>query len=261
MDNEKNTSAPSGTKDSFESAYIPFINRWGRITNWLGVLLSFAPALVLLVVFDIMPPGSAIFTGFIATAAAVGVNWFIEPVSYFPIVGIAGTYMAFLTGNISNLRIPAAAVSQKVAEVEPGTNKGSIIATLGMAVSVVVNIIILFFGVVAGSYVLSLLPESFMNALNYLLPALFGALFIQFALAKLQLAPIALGIAFVLNLLINAGVFSFLPGAGNPTYVATLGTVFGTIALGVALNKRMKKNSPPPAAGGTSEAVSPLEED
>lgn len=257
MENNQNPAPQTG--GSYDSQYIPYINKWGRITNWLGVLLSFGPALVLLVVFGIMPPGGAIIAGFIATAAAVGVNWFIEPISYFPIVGIAGTYMAFLTGNISNLRIPAAAVSQKVAGVEPGTNKGSIIATLGMAVSVVVNILILLVGVIAGSYVLSLLPPSVLNALNYLLPALFGALFIQFALAKLHLAPIALGIAFILNLLINAGVFSFLPG--TPSYVATLGTVFGTIAIGLALNKRMSKNGPPPPPAPGSEEDSPLEAD
>ena len=114
-------------KDIFESDYLPYVNRWGKITNWLGVLASFGPALVLLVGFDIMPPVSAIITALIAIASAVGINWVIEPISYFPIVGVAGTYMAFLTGNISNLRVPSAAVSQKVAGVEPGSREGAII--------------------------------------------------------------------------------------------------------------------------------------
>ena len=60
--------------------------------------------------------------------------WFVEPISYFPIVGVAGTYMAFVSGNISNLRIPCAMIAQKAAGVEPGTDRGSIVATLGMAV-------------------------------------------------------------------------------------------------------------------------------
>ena len=220
----------------YDGIYLPYIIKWGRITGWLGVLLSFGPALVLAVVYKLMPPVSAIITAFIAIASAVGINWVVEPISYFPIVGVPGTYMAFITGNISNLRIPAAAVSQNVAGVEPGTREGTIIATLGMATSVIVNIVILALGVFAGTAVLESLPESVVASFNFLLPALFGAIFIQFALKKLKLAPIALGIALVLTFALNSGVFSFLPG--KPSYIVTLGAVFGTIGIGTALYKK-----------------------
>lgn len=223
-------------KEAFDGIYLPYIIKWGRITGWLGILLSFGPALVLAVIYKIVPPINAIITGFIAIASAVGINWFIEPVSYFPIVGVAGTYMAFVSGNISNLRIPSAAVSQKVAGVEPGTKEGTIIATLGMAVSVIVNIVILAIGVFAGAAILAKLPQNIVTAFNYLLPSLFGAIFVQFALMKLKLAPIALGIALALTFALNAGVFSFLPG--RPTYIITLGAVFGTIAIASALYKK-----------------------
>lgn len=225
-------------KDDFNGIYLPYIVKWGKITGWLGILLSFGPALVLAVIYKLVPPVNAIFTAFIAIASAVGINWVVEPISYFPIIGVAGTYMAFITGNISNLRIPTAAVSQKVAGVEPGTDKGSIIATLGMAVSVIVNIVILALGVFAGSAILSKLPEEVVKAFNYLLPSLFGAIFIQFSLMKLKLAPIALGIALALTFALNAGVFSFLPG--RPSYIVTLGAVFGTIAIASALYKKKK---------------------
>ena len=108
--------------------------------------------------------------------SAVGVIWFVEPISYFPIVGVAGTYMAFVSGNISNLRIPCAMIAQKAAGVEPGTDRGSIVATLGMAVSIIVNVIILAAVIFAGAQVLQQLPEIVVNALQLLLPALFGAI-------------------------------------------------------------------------------------
>lgn len=223
-------------KDVFDGVYLPYIIKWGKITNWLGILLSFGPALVLAVIFKIVPPINAIITAFIAIASAVGINWILEPISYFPIVGVAGTYMAFISGNISNLRIPSAAVSQKVAGVEPGTKEGSIISTLGMSVSIIVNIVILAVGVFAGSNILAKLPASVVQAFDYLLPALFGAVFIQFSLMKLKLAPIALGIALALTFALEAGVFSFLPG--RPTYIVTLGAVFGTIGIASALYKK-----------------------
>ena len=222
--------------DSSLESYDAYINRIGKRTNFLGILVSFGPVFVLLAVFGIIPPASAILSAFIAIASAVGVNWIVEPISYFPIIGSAGTYMAFLTGNISNLRIPCAAVAQKVAGVEPGTREGNVIATLGMAVSVIINVLVLIIGVIAGTFLLNRLPDSVVNALNYLLPALFGAIFVQFALMKLKIAPIALGFAMILAFLINQGVFAFLPG--TPNYVTTLGTVFGTIIISLFLYKK-----------------------
>ncbi len=221
----------------YEGSYIPYINKWGKITNCLGILFSFGPAFVLAVIFDIMPPSSAIVTGFISIAGAVGVLWFVEPVSYFPIIGVAGTYMAFMSGNISNLRIPCAAIAQKIANVEPGTNEGSIVAALGMSVSIIVNIVILAVGVFAGSAIVAALPESVVNALNYLLPSLFGAIFVQFAIKKIKLAPVALALGLGLTLSVNAGVFNFIPG-GKPTYLVTLGSVFGTIIIASLLYKK-----------------------
>lgn len=220
----------------YEGEYLPFIVRFGKVTGWLAVLLSFGPAIVLAAVYGLIPPASAIFTAFIALASAVGVNWFVEPISYFPIIGVAGTYMAFISGNISNLRIPAAAIAQKMAGVEPGTPEGSIVATLGMAVSVLVNTLILVVGVLAGSTLLARLPANVVEAFDYLLPSLFGAIFVQFAMVKFKLAPIALGIALALTLAINGGVFDFLPG--RPTYLITLCTVFGTIAIAAVMHKR-----------------------
>lgn len=219
-------------KQIYEGQFLPDIIKWGRITNVLGLLLSFGPALVLAVYFRIVPPLSAIITGFVSIASAVGVLWFLEPISYFPIVGVSGTYMAFLSGNISNLRIPSAAIAQSVAKVDPGTEEGSIIATLGMAVSVIVNIVILAVGVLAGTTLLANLPPEALQALNYLLPALFGALFIQFTLSKPKLAPIAITIALFSTILVRQGIFPF--------YLPTLVSVFGTMFIGITLYKKKR---------------------
>lgn len=220
----------------YHSEYLPYINRYGKLTNWLGVLFSFGPALVLAIGFGIMPPPSAIIAGFLGIAAAVGVNWIVEPISYFPIIGTPGTYMAFLSGNISNLRVPCSAVAQKVAEVEPGSEEASIISTLGIAVSIVVNTVILLLGVFLSNAILSKLPKSVFTALGFLLPSLFGAIFAQFALRKLKLAPISLALALILTFMLRAGLFKFLPGM--PNYVVTLGSVFGSIAIAVALYRK-----------------------
>ncbi len=56
----------------FDGIYLPYIVKWGKITSWLAILISFGPALVLAVVYGIIPPVSAIITAFIAMASADG---------------------------------------------------------------------------------------------------------------------------------------------------------------------------------------------
>ncbi|MDO5649069.1 MAG: hypothetical protein Q4G11_00570 [Gallicola sp.] len=213
----------------FEGIYIPEIIKIGKLTSLLGVLVSFGPALVLAAFYGIIPPWGAVGQAFINIAGAVGVIWIIEPISYFPILGVPGNYLAFITGNISNLRVPSATAAQNATGFTPGTHEGTIVATIGMAVSVVVNIVILAAGVFAGNAILSLLPENVVAALNFLLPALFGALFVQFALVKLKLAPIALAISIILTILSQRGI--------TPSFLTTLIAVFGTMAIGIAMEK------------------------
>jgi len=153
----------------------------------------------------------------------------VEPISYFTVLGPVGTYMAFLSGNISNMRVPCASMAQISAGVEPGSNEGSIIATIGMATSIVINVSVLTIGVILGSSVLSMLPASVTEALNYLLPALFGALLMQFGLKQKSLAGTMLVFSVLICIAINAGVFNWLPGAAN--YLGTLSSVFVAIAI------------------------------
>lgn len=226
----------------YKEEFLPGIIKLGKLCGWLGVIAAFFPALAMLFIYDTIPPFSAIITGFVSIAAAVGVLWFIEPISYFPVLGIPGTYLAFLSGNISNMRLPCAAVAQAAVGVEPGTEAGGVISTIGITVSTIINIAVLTLAAVLGQAVLSSLPPSVLELLNYLLPALFGALFVQFALKNLKIAPIALGLGLLIYILLKLGVFSWLPGAAN--FLPILFTVFATLLISVAMyNKSAKKNN------------------
>ena len=157
----------------YEEEYIPYIVKWGKSLGLLGVAISFLPVIVLSFIFNITPSFGSIMAGAVAIWSSIAAFWVVEPVSYFPILGIPGTYLAFISGNISNLRLPASAVAQEAAGVEPGTPKGSIISTLGISTSILINVTFLTIGVFAGSAVLESLPEVITNALYYILPTLF----------------------------------------------------------------------------------------
>lgn len=214
----------------YEDEYIPSINRFGRITNLLGVALAFLPCLVLLVVFKIYPPVEAVFAGFIMQASVSGVFWFVEPISYSPVLGVAGTYMSFLSGNIGNLRLPASVAALSAANEEPGTERGSIIGTIGVAVSIIVNVLMLTVGVVLGSSVLGMLPPKVVTALNNILPALFGAMLAQQFVTNPKIGSVAVILAGIMFALMKAGLLAFLPGF--PSYAVIIVSVFGTILIG-----------------------------
>ena len=224
-------------KENFYSLeYLPKMHRIGKIIGVLAVLASFMPALTLGVVYGLWPDMAALGTAAVSAIASFGVLWFVEPLSYYPVVGPVGTYMAFVSGNISNMRIPCASMAQVAAEVEPGSDKGSIIATIGMGVSIVINTLVLTIGVIAGSSILSMLPANVVGALNYLLPALFGALLVQFGMKNKSHTVLMLVIGILLNIAINGGVFSWLPGANN--YLSTLVCVFSSIAIMMVVSKK-----------------------
>lgn len=220
----------------YTKTYIPSIIKWGKLTMLLGILLCFGPALVISGIYGYMPPISAIIAGTISQISVSGAFYVVEPISYFPILGIPGTYLTFLSGNTSNMRVPCASVAQEAAGVEMGTEKGSVISTIGIAVSILVNIVILTLGAVGGNAILAILPVGIQNALNFLLPALYGAVFGQFAIARPKLAVIAVVIAFGMNWLLKNGFLAFLPG--TPSYAVILVAVFGSIFAGKLLYKK-----------------------
>ena len=224
-------------KNFYNLEYLPKMHKIGKIIGVLAVVASFMPALCLGLLYGLWPDWAALGTAALTAVTSFGILWFVEPLSYYPVVGPMGTNMAFVSGNISNMRIPCASRAQVGAGVEPGTEKGSIVATIGMGVSIVINTAVLSVGVIAGQAVLSMLPATVVSALNYLLPALFGALLVQFGMKAKSHTAIMLVFGCILCLAINAGVFSWLPGASN--YLATLACVF--VSIGIMLVKNKKK--------------------
>ena len=222
----------------FRSEFIPWIVKWGRATNLLGVLLVFGPCLYL-GLQGIWPNWAAFGAAFAIQFPMVCSAYIREPISFFTMLGVPGTYMAFLSGNISNLRVPASSIATKSAGIEEGTEQGTITATIGCATSTFVSTVFLTIGVFAGAWVLSLLPAIVTQALNLLLPALFAALLANYAFMKPNLAFIAVPAAFIVYWLQLRGIFSFLP-TWAASAVPPLICSFGAMGLGVVMSKKGK---------------------
>lgn len=210
-------------KTAFDE-YTDEITKIGRLTILLGLIGTLLPPLTMTFGFKFNPGLGAIIAGAISQISVSGAFYFSEPISYFPIVGRAGLYMGFLSGNLVNMRIPAAIMALRGSGYETGTDEGAIMGTIGIGVSIWVGIIFLIISVIAGQAVLASLPDSVMQMLSLIVPALFGGIFAQFGLQSPKSAIFALAIALIMT-----KVVSFIPG--KPSFIVTLVSVFSTIAF------------------------------
>lgn len=215
----------------YKTQYKPFVNRWGVRLDIIGMVFIFLPP-VALILMGHMPDWTIVLATCISMMSLVMGAALTEPITYFPALGSAGIYMGFLSGNVSNMKVPAALAAQEAAEVESGTEEGEVVATVGISVSVVVNLVILTIGALFGTMIVGVLPESVTSAMNLLLPALFGSMLANAVVGKPKLALYVVPVAFVIKFAQNMGFLSFIPATALSALVPLV-IVFG--AMGIAL--------------------------
>ncbi|MHA1632310.1 MAG: hypothetical protein ACTSXC_05815 [Candidatus Freyarchaeota archaeon] len=221
-------------EEMYRREYLEPVHSIGRITCLLAVVGMFLPSIWLYLQYGIFPPGEAIGLGMILALTYAVPFFIIEPISYYPILGDAGTYMSFLAGNISNMRLPCAAVAEAVTGVEEGTIQAELVATIGIAVSIWMSTWAVFIGAIGTGWIVATFPPWVKDAFSsYLLPAVFGAVFGQFALRGPKYAPVALALSIVMILL------------ALPAYVIIPVAVFGTIGLGRLIYQHTEKERRP----------------
>ncbi len=219
-------------KREFDAIWKGPVNRIGVSTLLLAVVLSFIPILYLYFVHGVIPDLNTALKAWGMIASMFGAMYIVEPISYFSTLGLSGTYMSFLSGNIGNCRLPAAAMALEVTETEPGTKEAEIVSTLGIAGSIIINIIGTTLCAFVGVAVINVLPELVVEGLkNYTAPAIFGAMFGQFAIKYPKLAVFGIGIPVLIRLIFPAA----------PAYYIIIPSVFGTIIIARLFYNKEKK--------------------
>ena len=173
------------------------VHRIGRITIFTCIVLALCVPFVLVwLIFGIMPPLKPLISGIITVSSFMIPLSIAEILSFYPILGASGLYISYTTGNISNLKVPCAAIAMEAAEVKPGSKEGDIISTIAMAGSVIVSELILVLGVLLLVPLSGYLQSPVLKpAFDQILPALFGSLGAYFILKnfKLSLIPLVFG--------------------------------------------------------------------
>lgn len=211
------------------------MNQWkkdsikiGSPTNLLAAITAFIPVIWLCTTYDCWPPMSLVLTAWGMVAASFGAFYFVEPISYYAALGMSGTYLSFLSGNIGNMRVPCAALALDVTKSETGTIQAEIVSTMAICGSIITNLIGTTSAVIVGSAVLAVLPDFLVSGLTkYASSAIFGATFGNFAVKYPKLAVFALAIPVALKM------FTTLPAA-----VVIAASVFGTLGISRVLYKK-----------------------
>ncbi len=201
-----------------EMTYLDSVHRDGRIWGIvLGLMLLLFPVAVSLL-FGAMPQMDALLKGILATVPMYWAVGIVEIFTYVPMLGAGGTYLSFITGNISNLKLPCAIDAMERAGYKASSEEGEIISTIAIAVSSIVTTLIILVGVIAIVPLTPVLESPVLEpAFNMILPALFGGLAVVFVSKnlKLSIAPIVLMLAlFIFVPALNAGTVGIMVPVG-----------------------------------------------
>ncbi len=210
------------------------VHRDGRIWGIIiGIILLGIPFAVSLI-FGTEPNYPVLIKGLLATAPMYWAVGIVEIFTYVPMLGAGGTYLSFITGNISNLKLPCAIDAMERAKVKASSEEGEVISTIAIAVSSIVTTLIIIIGVILIVPLTPILESPVLvPAFDMILPALFGGLAVVFISknVKLSIAPIILMLA----------LFIFVPAlnAGTVGIMVPVGVVFTLIVARIMYKKGM----------------------
>ena len=162
-----------------ERTYFDKVHTWGRIWSVTALAVLVAVPVSICLYFNVWPAAQDVFKALIKVIPLYWGTAVIEVITYTPMLGAGGTYLSFVTGNISNLKLPAGLNAMENAKVRANSEEGEVISTIAIGVSAITTTVIIAVGVLLFSPVLPYLtnPDSvFAPAFTYVLPALFGAL-------------------------------------------------------------------------------------
>ena len=215
-----------------EMSYIDSVHRDGRIWNIGVMILLLAFPLTVAFLFGAAPDWGALVMGLIATAPMYWAVGAIETLTFVPMLGAGGSYLSFVTGNISNLKLPCALNALEQNEVSASSEEGEIISTIAIATSSIVTTIIIIIGVICIVPLTPVLEAPVLEpAFAQMLPALFGGLGVAFVSKnwKIAIAPVVLMLV----------LFIFIPALNSGTVgIMVPVSVLFTIGVSRILYKR-----------------------
>ena len=199
----------------------------GRIFSVITLVLLVGAPFLIGLFLGAMPDLSAVGKGFLS----VGIIWFVSSIVeflvYTPMLGAGGGYLAFITGNLINMKIPCAINARDQVGAKSGTPENEIISTLSIATSSLVTILVLALGVLLLVPLQPVLQSEVLQpAFENVVPALFGAMTYKYFRGNLKIAAAPLVLMSLLFILVpsltGSTSFMIIPSGGLAIGIAFL---------------------------------------
>ena len=184
--------------------YIDKMHRYGRIWALItcGAIIAFP--FIISIAFGAWPDLGAFAKALFGVAATFWPVGIIEVFTFTPMLGVGGTYLGFVTGNLSSLKVPCALNSMEKAGVKADSEEGEVISTLSIATSSIVTVLIIAVGVIFLGFLQPVLSSEILApAFDNVLPALFGGLGVVYMSKYFKIA--------VLPICVMLALFIFVP--------------------------------------------------
>ena len=185
----------------------------GRVVSVATLILLVGAPFALGVILGAMPDVGAVAKGFVS----VGLVWMVSGVAeyliYTPMLGAGGGYLAFITGNLINMKIPCAISARDMVGAKTGTPENAVISTLSIAASSLVTILVLALGVLLLVPLQPILQSEVLQpAFANVVPALFGAMAYKYFRGSMKIAVTPLVVMSLLFILVPSltGSTSFM---------------------------------------------------
>ena len=197
--------------------YMKETDKYGKIWIWTASVVVLMVPVAICLYYNAWPEMSAVLKGLLGVAPIYWTVGVIEVITYTPMLGIGGTYLAFVTGNLTSLKAPSALNAMENAGVKAGSEEGEIISTIAIATCSIVTTLVLVVGVCVLTAIAPILNSPVLApAFDNILPALFGGLAVVYVSKnwKLAIAPLIFMVVLFLAVPSLAGSVGVLVPVG-----------------------------------------------
>lgn len=171
------------------SNYMRDTDRYGKLWIWTAVVVVLMVPVAICLRYDAWPELGGVLKGLLGVAPIYWTVGAIEVITYTPMLGTGGTYLAFVTGNLTSLKAPSALTAMESMGVKAGTEEGEVVSTIAIATCSIVTTLVLVVGVCILSVISPVLDSPALKpAFDNILPALFGGLAVVYVSKNWRLA-------------------------------------------------------------------------
>lgn len=174
-------------------SYEEMTHIYGRIWILSALGMIFSYPIITCLYYGAWPGWKPVLQGLLGVAPIFWTVGLIEVLTFVPMLGTGSSYLAFVTGNLTNLKVPAALTAMENAKVKPGSEEGEVISTIAVATSSIVTTVIIALGVALLVPLTPILNHPAVKpAFDNILPSLFGGLAVVYVSKnwKISIAPL-----------------------------------------------------------------------